>query len=393
MFNKLSMKDLDLKDKRVFVRLDLNVPMKEGQIVDDTRIRESLPTIRYIVEKGAIAILASHLGRPKGEKKAEFSLKPVAERLSQMLAKPIRFLSDCVGEAVSTEVRSGKGGDVFLLENLRFYKEEEKNDEHFSKQLADLAERYVNDAFGASHRAHASIVGITRFIPLRAAGFLLQKEIDHLGNLLSDPERPVTALIGGAKISDKIEVVSNLLNIVDNLLIGGGMAYTFFKSRGQAIGQSICEDDKLGLARELMQQAAEKKVNLMLPADNLASKSVQAPVDTKVVKEIPDEWMGVDIGPQTISAYKEIIKRSRTIFWNGPMGVFEVEAFAQGTTQIAQSITQSNATSIVGGGDSIAALQKIGVIDKITHVSTGGGASLEFLAGKRLPGIEALSDK
>ncbi len=394
MFNKLSISDVELKNKRVFTRLDLNVPLKDGKITDDTRIRESLPTIKYSIEHGAISVLASHLGRPKGERKAEFSLKPVAEKLGELLGRPVIFLPDCIGEIVNAAARMAKPGAVLLLENLRFYKGEEKNEQTFARQLSEAGDLYVNDAFGASHRAHASVVGITQFLSIRAAGFLMQKEIQNLGQILMHPEKPFTAIIGGAKISDKIEVISNLLNLVDNMLIGGAMAYTFLKSRGQQIGDSLCEQGKLDLAKGLMEEAAKKKVRFLLPTDHLISKSPKAAVDVNVVKEdIPAGWIGVDIGGQTITLYQEVINGSRTILWNGPLGIFEVEEFAQGTLQIARAVANSRAVSVVGGGDSIAALKKGSVINKITHVSTGGGASLEFLAGKRLPGIEVLSDK
>jgi 3-phosphoglycerate kinase len=394
MLNKLSIRDLDLKNKRVFIRVDFNVPIKGGRITDDTRIRESLPTIQYAIEQGAIVILASHLGRPKGEKKPEFSLKPVADRLSELLGKPVTFLPDCIGDSVKDPIRAAKGGKVFLLENLRFHKEEEENDEDFARHLADLAQVYVNDAFGSSHRAHASTAGITQYMEQCAAGFLMEKELNYLGRLITNPEKPFTAILGGAKISEKMEVISNLLTLVDNLLIGGGMAYTFLKSQGKSIGKSICEDDKLGLARELLGKATKRKLTFLLPQDHLASKSLESAAETKVFNDdIPDGWIGVDIGEATIAAYAEVIKGSRTIFWNGPMGVFEVDAFSRGTQAVAHAVAEAQATSVVGGGDSIAALHKASVAGKITHVSTGGGASLEFLSGKKLPGVEALTNK
>ncbi|MBI1747459.1 MAG: phosphoglycerate kinase [Acidobacteria bacterium] len=392
--NKLTIRDLDLKGKRVFLRVDFNVPIQEGRITDDTRIRESLPTLTYAVDHGAIVVLASHLGRPKGERKPEFSLQPVAEHLSNLLGKPVDFVSECIGELVQTAVRSATPGSVLLLENLRFHKAEEKNDPDFARQLAEGIDLYVNDAFGSSHRAHASTEGITRHIKTCAAGLLMEKELAYLGKALTQPDRPFTAILGGAKVSDKIEVIENLIKIVDHLLIGGAMAYTFLKSQGRRIGISLCEDDKLELATRLLAAAGARSVRLQVPQDHVASLSLDGKQESNVVPvDIPDGWIGVDIGPQTILAYRQVVQGSRTILWNGPMGVFEVEPFARGTMDIARAVAEAKATSIVGGGDSVAAIHQSGVSHKITHISTGGGASLEFLSGKTLPGVAALTDK
>jgi phosphoglycerate kinase len=389
---KLTIQDLDLKGKRVFVRVDFNVPIKDSQVTDDLRIREALPTIRYGIEQGAILVLASHLGRPKGKPKPEFSLAPVAARLSELLGKKTKFVPDCIGPEVEKGVNEAKPGDVLLLENLRFYPEEEANDPEFARKLAAQTPVYVNDAFGSAHRAHASTEGITHFVQQAAAGFLMEKELRYLGGALESPQRPFIAILGGAKISDKIEVIENLLGKVDGLLIGGAMMFTFLKSQGQSIGKSLCEDDKLDLARSLLSRAGSR---IVLPTDAVASSSLEDEASAHVVPagKIPDGEMGLDIGPQTSAAYAEILRSAKTIVWNGPMGVFEKDAFASGTIEVAKAAANSQALSIIGGGDSAAAVSKAGVADRITHISTGGGASLEFLAGQVLPGVAALNDK
>jgi phosphoglycerate kinase len=389
---KLTIQDLDLKGKPVFVRVDFNVPIKDSKVTDDLRIRESLPTIRYGIEHGAILLLASHLGRPKGKPKPELSLAPAAEKLSELLGKQVKFVKDCIGPEVAKAVKSAKPGDVILLENLRFHPEEEANDPGFCKALAEPARIYVNDAFGSAHRAHASTEGITHFVDRAAAGFLMDKELRYLGNALENPERPFVAILGGAKISDKIEVIENLLGKVDKLLIGGAMAFTFFKSQGKKIGNSLCEKDKVDLARELLTRAAGV---IILPVDVVAAKAVEDESSAHVIRsdQIPEGEAGLDIGPETSAQYSRIIGQARTIVWNGPMGVFEKDAFAGGTIKVAQAVAGSKAVSIVGGGDSAAAVAKAGVAEKITHISTGGGASLEFLAGQTLPGVAALSEK
>jgi phosphoglycerate kinase len=390
--SKLTIADLDIKGKPVFVRVDFNVPIKDSKVTSDLRIREALPTIRYCLEREAILILASHLGRPKGKPKPEFSLAPVAARLSELLGKKVAFASDCIGPEVENLVRSAKPGDVILLENLRFHPEEEANDSEFSKKLGALARIYVNDAFGSAHRAHASTEGITRYVDQAAAGFLMEKELRYLGNALEKPERPFVAILGGAKISDKIEVIENLLGKVDRLLIGGAMAFTFLKSQGKSIGKSLCEDDKLDLAKGLIERAQSR---IVLPVDAVASPGMDDERAAHVVSsdKIPENEMGLDIGPKTSAEYAEIIRSAKTIVWNGPMGVFEKDAFSSGTMKIAQAVADSGAVSVIGGGDSAAAVAKAGVEDKITHISTGGGASLEFLAGVTLPGVAALNNK
>jgi phosphoglycerate kinase len=390
--SKLTIADLDIKGKRVFVRVDFNVPIKDGKVTDDLRIREALPTIRYSLEHDAILVLASHLGRPKGKPKPEFSLAPVAARLSDLLGKKVAFAPDCVGLEVENMVNAAKPGDAVLLENLRFHPEEEANDPEFSKKLAALAQVYVNDAFGSAHRAHASTEGITKFVNRAAAGFLMEKELRYLGSALEKPERPFVAILGGAKISDKIEVIENLLGKVDCLLIGGAMMFTFLKSQGKNIGKSLCEDDKLDLAKSLLERAQSR---IVLPVDAIASSSMEDDKPAHVVAsgQIPEDEMGLDIGPKTSAEYSDIIRPAKTIVWNGPMGVFEKDAFASGTIKIAQAVADSKAVSVIGGGDSAAAVAKAGVVNRITHISTGGGASLEFLAGLTLPGVAALSDK
>jgi phosphoglycerate kinase len=401
---KLSIQDLKLDGHRVFVRVDFNVPLDDdGRITDDTRIRETLPTIEYALHKGARLILASHLGRPKGKFNAKMSLKPAAERLRMLLdqkmgrACNVGFAPDCIGLAAEEMSKKLEKSQTLLLENLRFHAQEEANDENFARQLAALADVYVNDAFGSAHRAHASTAGITKFVEKSAAGLLMQKELEYLGKAVTNPEKPFVAIIGGAKVSDKIDVIRNLLNKVDALLIGGAMAYTFLKAQGNEVGKSLVEEDKMGLAKELLAQAHSKKVRMLLPVDHVIAEKIDAAAPTRVVyvaDGIPAGWMGLDIGPETVAAFSKEIGAARTIVWNGPMGVFEVAPFARGTMQIARAIaTNRGATSIVGGGDSVAAVHQAGVADKITHISTGGGASLEFLEGKKLPGVEALTDK
>jgi phosphoglycerate kinase len=389
---KLTIQDLDLKGKRVFVRVDFNVPIKDAKVTDDLRIREALPTIRYGMERGAILVLASHLGRPKGKPKPEFSLAPAAERLAELLGKKVKFVADCVGPEVEKAISEAMPGDVLLLENLRFHPEEEANNREFAKKLAAQTPIYIDDAFGSAHRAHASTEGITHFVQAAAAGFLMEKELRYLGGALESPQRPFIAILGGAKISDKIEVIENLLGKVDRLLIGGAMTFTFLKSQGQRIGKSLCEDDKLDLARNLLSRAGAR---IALPTDAVASSSIEDEVSAHVVSagEIPDGEMGLDIGPQTSAAYAGVICSAKTIVWNGPMGVFEKDAFARGTIDIAKAVANSQAVSIIGGGDSAAAVAKAGVAEQITHISTGGGASLEFLAGRILPGVAALNEK
>ena len=393
--NKTTIKDIDLKDKKVLVRCDFNVPLDENRnITDNTRIVAALPTIKYLLENNCRIILCSHLGRPKGEFKPEFSLKPVAKELSRLLGKEVIMAKDVIGEDATSKVEKLEPGQILLLENVRFHREETDNDPEFAKKLASMAEIYVNDAFGTAHRAHASTAGVASYLPA-VSGFLIEKELKFLGQALENPERPFVAILGGAKVSDKIGVIDNLLDKVDTLIIGGGMAYTFIKAQGYEVGNSICELDKLDLAKEAMEKAKEKGVKLMLPVDTKIGKEFKADTESKTVlsTEIPEGWEGFDIGEQTIKEYEEELKKAKTVVWNGPLGVFEFDQFAIGTNEIAKTLASINATTIIGGGDSAAAVKKAGLQDKMTHISTGGGASLEFLEGKKLPGIECLQDK
>jgi phosphoglycerate kinase len=388
-----SVKDLPLAGKKVFVRVDFNVPIKNGQIGDDTRIRASLPTIRYVVEQGGTAILASHLGRPKGKPNPEYSLKPVAGRLAELVGTPVVFADDCVGDAAKQAIAKAGPGGIVLLENLRFHGEEEKNDPAFAKELAALADVYVNDAFGSAHRAHASTEGIVHHVKEAAAGFLMAKEVEYLGRVLEQPERPFVAILGGAKVSDKLEVIENLIPRVDALLIGGAMAYTFFKARGIEVGTSLVEADLLDTARDVERRAKERGLRLELPTDHVVAPKLEAgaPAETLAVGDAAiGNRMGLDIGPATVTTYRDVIAGAKTVIWNGPMGVFEIDAFANGTLEVARAVAAVKGTTVIGGGDSIAAVAKAGVTDKITHISTGGGASLEFLGGRKLPGVEAI---
>ncbi len=393
--NKKTVKDIDLKGKKVFVRCDFNVPMDENQnITDNTRIKAALPTLKYLLEQNCKIILASHLGRPKGEVKPEFSLKPVAKELSKLLGKDIIMANDVIGEDATSKAENLKEGEIMLLENVRFHREETDNDPEFAKKLASMAEIFVNDAFGTAHRAHASTTGIADYIP-GVAGFLIEKELKFLGNAINNPERPFVAILGGAKVSDKIGVIDSLLDKVDTLMIGGGMAYTFFKAQGYNVGNSLCEVEKTDLALEAMEKAKAKGVKLLLPIDTKIGKEFKPDTESKTVAwtEIPDEWEGFDIGEKTIEMFKKELQNAKTVIWNGPLGLFEFEQFAIGTNEIAKTLADLDATTIIGGGDSAAAVTKAGLADKMTHISTGGGASLEFLEGKKLPGIECLQDK
>ena len=395
MFVKKTMDDVNVKGKRVFVRVDFNVPMAEGKITDETRIRAAIPTIEALVNAGAKVILASHLGRPKGEVNEDMRLTAVGERLSQLMNRPVKKLDESIGEAVEKAVAEMQDGDIVLLENVRFHKGEEKNDEELSKAFAKLADVYVNDAFGAAHRAHASTEGITKFVDTAVSGYLMQKELDVLGKALSNPERPFTAIIGGAKVKDKIGVIENLLEKVDHLIIGGGLSYTFTKAQGYSVGASLLEEDKIELARGFIEKAKEKGVQLHLPIDAVVANEFSKDAETQVVDidSIPEGWMGLDIGPKTAEKYAEIIKNSKLIIWNGPMGVFEMDKFANGTKTVANAMAETEGYTVIGGGDSAAAVEKFGVADKMDHISTGGGASLELMEGKELPGIVALNDK
>ncbi len=393
--SKKTVKDIELKNKRVFVRCDFNVPMDENQnITDNTRIMAALPTIKYLLEQNCKIILASHLGRPKGEVKKEFSLAPVAKELSKLLGKDVIMAKDVIGEDAMTKANNLKEGEILLLENVRFHREETDNDPEFSKKLASMAEIFVNDAFGTAHRAHSSTTGIASYLPA-VSGFLIEKELKFLGGALENPERPFVAILGGAKVSDKIGVIESLLDKVDTLIIGGGMAYTFFKAQGYEVGKSLCELDKLDLAKELMEKAKAKGVKLMLPVDTKIGKEFKEDTESKTVKctEIPADWEGFDIGEETIKMYSKELQNAKSVIWNGPLGVFEIAQFAVGTNAIAKVLSEISATTIIGGGDSAAAVEKAGLADKMTHISTGGGASLEFLEGKKLPGIECLQDK
>ena len=388
------MKDIDVKGKRVFVRVDFNVPMENGVITDDTRIRAAIPTIKYLVEQGAKVILASHLGRPKGEVKEDMRLTAVGVRLAELMGQPVTKLDESIGETVEAAVAKMQDGDIVLLENVRFHAGEEKNDETLAKQFASLADVYVNDAFGAAHRAHSSTEGIAKHIPA-VSGFLMEKELDVLGKALSTPERPFTAIIGGAKVKDKIGVIESLLEKVDNLIIGGGLSYTFLKAQGYDIGQSLLEEDKIDLAKGFIQKAKDKGVQLLLPIDVVVANEFSKDAETKIVDvdAIPSDWMGLDIGTKTIEKFAEVIKNSKLIIWNGPMGVFEMDKFANGTRSVANAMAETAGYTVIGGGDSAAAVEKFNVADKMDHISTGGGASLELMEGKELPGIVALNDK
>ncbi|APB36960.1 phosphoglycerate kinase [Heyndrickxia coagulans] len=393
--NKKSIKDVELQGKRVFCRVDFNVPLKDGNVTDDTRIRAALPTIKYLVENGAKVILASHLGRPKGQVVEELRLTPVAKRLSELLGKDVKKANEAYGESVKAEISKMNNGDVLLLENVRFYPGEEKNDPELAKEFASLAELYVNDAFGAAHRAHASTEGIAHHLPA-VSGFLMQKELDVFGKALSNPERPFTAIIGGAKVKDKIGVIDNLLDKVDNLIIGGGLAYTFVKAQGHEIGKSLLEEDKIDLAKSFMAKAKEKGVNFYMPVDAIVADEFSETANKKevAIEEIPADWQALDIGPKTVELYAKVIKESKLVIWNGPMGVFEMDAYANGTKGVAEALADATGTySIIGGGDSAAAVEKFHLAEKMDHISTGGGASLEFMEGKTLPGVAALNDK
>ena len=394
--DKKTIRDIDVNDKKVLVRCDFNVPqdIETGKITDNRRIKGALPTIQYLIDNNAKVILCSHLGRPKGEVNEKYSLKIVAEELSNLLGKEVKLANDIVGDSAKKLVSDMKSGDVVLLENVRFDAREEKNDREFSKELASLADIYVNDAFGTAHRAHSSTAGVAEFLPA-VSGFLIEKEIKFLGDALKNPERPFIAILGGAKVSDKIAVIENLLEKVDKLLIGGGMAFTFLKAQGHKIGKSICEEDKLDLARELLEKAEKKGVEIVLPIDSNVATEYSNDTENKIVhsQDVPDGWEGLDIGPDTIAKFKEILKTAKTVMWNGPLGVCEFSKYEIGTKEIATELGNIDAVTIIGGGDSAAAIEKLGLADKMTHISTGGGASLEFLEGKTLPGIECLHDK
>jgi phosphoglycerate kinase len=397
--SKLSIRDLDLNGKRVFIRVDFNVPLDGTRVTDDTRIRETLPTLKLAIERGARLVLASHLGRPKGKVDPKYSLAPVAAKLGELLGKPVGFAADCVGADAEAQSKALRNGEVLLLENVRYHAEEEKNAPGFSKRLAALCDQvFVCDAFGSAHRAHASVVGITKFVRQAAAGLLMEKELTYLGKAVSNPERPFVSVLGGAKVSDKIEVVENLMKLADAMLIGGAMAYTFLKSQGLPVGKSLVENDKLDLAGGLLDQARSRKFRLLLPVDHVLAESVDSTSAAKTtdIADTPENLMGLDVGPKTIAEFSAEISTAKTIVWNGPLGMFEKPAFAQGTLAMARAVaaaTAAGATSIVGGGDSVAAIEQSGVAHQISHISTGGGASLEFLAGEKLPGVEALSER
>lgn len=395
---KLTIEDVDVKDKKVVMRVDFNVPLDNGTITNDNRIVQALPSINYVTEHGGLLILLSHLGRPKGNPDPQYSLKPVAEYLKTKVKTNVYFGTDCVGPEAEKAISAAKAGEIVLLENVRFHAGETKNDPEFSKQLASLGDLFINDAFGSSHRAHCSVAGITEYLQPAAAGYLLEKEIKYLENTVNNPERPFVAVLGGAKVSDKIGVIENLLSKVDTIIIGGGMTYTFYKAKGLSIGNSLLEADKVELAGELIKKAKEKGINLMLPVDSIVGKEFKNDTEFKEVGEdgIEDGWMALDIGSKTQKAYSDVIKNAKTVIWNGPMGVFEMDNFAKGTFGVAQAMadaTANGATTVIGGGDSAAAISKAGLADKVSHVSTGGGASLEYLEGKVLPGISSLTDK
>lgn len=394
MLNKKTMKDIDVEGQRVFVRVDFNVPMADGAITDETRIRAAIPTIEYLVEQGAKVILASHLGRPKGEVKEDMRLTAVGIRLAELMGKPVTKLDESIGQAVEEAVANMQNGDILLLENVRFHAGEEKNDPTLAQQFAQLADIYVNDAFGAAHRAHASTEGIAKHIPA-VSGFLMQKELDVLGKALSNPEHPFTAIIGGAKVKDKIGVIESLLEKVDHLIIGGGLSFTFIKAQGHDIGKSLLEEDKIELAKSFIEKAKAKGVQLHMPVDAVVANEFSQDAETQIVDvdAIPADWMGLDIGPKTAANYAEVIKNSKLIIWNGPMGVFEMDKFANGTKTVADAMATTAGYTVIGGGDSAAAVEKFEVADKMDHISTGGGASLELMEGKELPGIVALNDK
>ena len=392
-YNKKSVEDIDVSGKKVIVRCDFNVPQDEtGRITDDKRIVAALPTIKYLLEKGAAVILCSHLGRPKGEFKMKYSLAPVAERLSELLGQEVKLAADVIGESAKALAAAVKPGEAILLENVRFHKEEEKNDPAFAKELASMADIFVNDAFGTAHRAHASTAGLADYLPA-VCGYLINKEISIMGKALADPARPFVSILGGAKVSDKIGVINNLLEKCDTIIVGGGMSYTFAKAMGKNIGTSLCEEDKVDLAKGLIEKAEAKGVKLLLPVDTICADRFAADAEAVVVEDIPDNMMGLDIGPKTIKLFADAVKSAGTVVWNGPMGVFEFDKFAVGTKEVARAIAASNAVSIIGGGDSAAAVEKLGFASKMTHISTGGGASLEFLEGLELPGIACLLDK
>lgn len=395
---KLTITDLELKEKKVLMRVDFNVPLKDGVITDDNRIVQALPSIKYVMEHGGLLILTSHLGRPDGKSNPEFSLKPVADHLATLIETKVHFATDCIGDEAKKVIEQADFGEIVLLENVRFHKEETENDEIFSGQLASHADIFVNDAFGSSHRAHASVAGVTRFMDQSASGFLLEKEIKYLNESVNNPERPFVAILGGAKVSDKIGVIENLLDKVDTIIIGGGMTYTFYKALGLPIGNSLLEEDKIDLAKELVQKAKAAGVKLMLPMDSVAAKEFDNDAEHKVVNDngIEDGWMALDIGPQSAISFGNVIKMAKTVLWNGPMGVFEMSNFADGTFAVAEALaeaTKFGATTIIGGGDSAAAIKKSGLSDQVSHVSTGGGASLEYLEGKDLPGVSSLTEK
>ncbi len=395
---KLTLTDIEVKGKKVLMRVDFNVPLKNGVITDDNRIVQALPSIKYVLENGGLLILASHLGRPGGEPNLEYSLKPVADHLASLIDAKVHFAKDCIGEETKALISKANPGEVVVLENVRFYKEETANDDSFSKELASLAEVFVNDAFGSSHRAHASVSGVTKYLQPAASGFLLDKEIRYLSESVNNPNRPFVAILGGAKVSDKIGVIENLIDKVDTIIIGGGMTYTFYKAKGLNIGNSLLEDDKIGLALELMEKAEKAGVKLMLPFDSVVSQEFSNDSEYKIVDEdgIEDGWMGLDIGPQSTIAFGNTIKNAKTVLWNGPMGVFEMSNFADGTFGVAEALaeaTKFGATTIIGGGDSAAAIKAAGLSEQVSHVSTGGGASLEYLEGKELPGVSSLTEK